>query len=89
MASAGEATDKIFGYLIDPPSTPDFSGKVGLNFAKGLVTSNCSHVGDLHAVGWWEFVTPVKAIRAGVEGYKKAIKGKITKRLPRLYKDKK
>ena len=34
-------------------------------------------------------MTPVKAIRAGVEGYKKAIKGKITKRLPRLYKDKK
>ena len=30
MASAGEATDKIFWYLIDPPSTPDFSGKVGL-----------------------------------------------------------
>ena len=52
MASAGEATDKIFWYLIDPPSTPDFSGKVGLNFAKGLVTSTCRHVGDLHAVGW-------------------------------------
>ena len=34
---------KICWQLIALPSTPDFSGKVGLNLALGLVTSYCSH----------------------------------------------
>ena len=44
---------KIYWHLKAPPSTPDFSGKVGLYLPLGLVTSCCSirlNVGDLHAV---------------------------------------
>ena len=32
---------QICWYPIAPPSTSDFSGKLGLNFALGLVTSSC------------------------------------------------
>ena len=58
-----------------PPSTPDFSGEVGLNLAFGRllpVEVIRLHVGDLHAVGWghggpWALATPVKAVRVGLK----------------------
>ena len=52
-------------HLIAPPSAPDFSGKVGFNFALNLllpITVIRLHVGGLHAVEWdegpWALVTP-------------------------------
>ena len=58
-----------------PPSTPDFSGKVGLNLAVGLITSYCSHPTACWRTGcccWcegpWALVIPEKAIRFG-EGF--------------------
>ena len=62
---------RYVGTWFAPPHTPDFSGKVGLNLALGLVTSCCSC-----QTAWWRpaccgvgpraLVTPIKAIRVGV-----------------------
>ena len=61
------------GSWFAPPSTPDFSGKLGLNLALAWLLPVAVvklHDGNLHAVGWgegpWALVTPVKAIRVGV-----------------------
>ena len=60
MGSKGEASDQdMLSPDLLPPSTPDFSGKVGLNFALNQawllpVAVVRLHDGDLHAVGWVE-----------------------------------
>ena len=60
---------KILMHLIAPQSTPEFSGKVGLNLALAWLLPVAViklHVGGLHAVGLaegpCELVTLVKAL---------------------------
>ena len=64
---------RYVGTWFAPPSTPDFSGKLGLNLALAWLLPVAVvklHDGELHAVGWgegpWALVTPVKPNRVWV-----------------------